>query len=750
MRFSRLLLASVIVLTPVAAGTAQQAKQRYSSLGEALQSSGAMSGRGAPRNVIWLDGGRRFSFIATNPQTRQSEIRAYDPATGRDTLLFSGQGLTFPATTNPFQYDGFQWARDFKNIVFQANFQQLYRRSGTSDYYIYSLASKGLQLAGHGARTAELSPDGTMLGEERNGDMYVVDLATKKERRLTSDATEHVYNGHFDWVYEEEFGLPQAWNWSPDSRHIAFWQIDETKEPEIQISDFSGRHPSWDRIRIPQPGDTNPTARIGVLDSKSGKKVWLDPHQSGEYYIPRVYWTSRPDTLAMIVLNRKQNDMKLFFFDVRTGGSREVMNETSNSWIDVYDFYANVMDLMSFPSNSHEFFWVSDRDGYQHIYRYDYSGKLVQQVTKGAWSVTRIEGVDPAKQIIYFTGTNPTPLERQLWKIKFDGTGLERITTTPGRHTIDMAPNAQYFIDSYSSTAQPRQVELWSTTTGKLRTMEENAGTKQWLATHEYSPLELFSFTTSDGVKIDASMVKPVPFDPSKKYPVVFTIYGGPGSQGVYNQFDASGWKQWLAQKGYIVVDVNNRGTNNYGRDFMKVVYKQLGKYEAHDFAEAAKYLKTLPYVDGSHIAIMGTSYGGYSTMISMELYPDVFGLGMANSGVADWRLYDTIYTERYMSTLEDNVAGYAGGSVVENAPKLQGKLLMIHSMMDDNVHPQNTMQLLTAFTNAGKDIETRIYPPGRHGAAYNAESARLISEAQYTFLSRWLGRSSAAESVKP
>jgi dipeptidyl-peptidase-4 len=589
-----------------------------------------------------------------------------------------------------------------------------------------------------------------MLGEERNGDMYVVDLATKAERRLTSDATEHVFNGHFDWVYEEEFGLPQAWNWSPDSRHIAFWQMDDSKEPEIQISDFSGRHPQWDRLRIPQPGDTNATARIGVLDVKSGKKVWLDPHQSGEFYIPRVYWTSRADTLAMIVLNRKQNDMKLFFFDVNTGGSRQVMQETSSTWIDVYDFYAGVLDLMSFPEKSHEFFWVSDRDGFQHIYRYDYSGKLVQQVTKGSWSVARIEGIDPVKQIIYFTGTNPSPLERQLWRVKFDGTGLERITTTPGRHSIDMAPNAQFFIDSYSSTSQPRQVELWSTTTGKLRSMEENAGTKQWLATHEYSPLELFSFTTSDGVKIDASMVKPIPFDPSKKYPVVFTIYGGPGSQGVYNQFDASGWKQWLAQKGYIVVDVNNRGTNNYGRDFMKVVYKQLGKYEGHDFAEAAKYMKTLPYVDGSHIAIMGTSYGGYSTMISMELYPDVFGLGMANSGVADFRLYDTIYTERYMSTLDDNVAGYTQGSVVENAPKLQGKLLIIHSMMDDNVHPQNTMQLLTAFTNAGKDVEQRIYPPGRHGAAYNAESARLISQVEYDFLSRWLGRSSTGESVKP
>ncbi len=747
MRFSRLILVTLVILAP---SIGAQQKQRYSSLNEALQSSGAMSGRGAPRNVIWLDGGKRFSFIATNTQTRQSEIRAYDPATGRDTLLFSGQGLTFPATTNPFLYEGFQWARDFKNIVFQANFQQLYRRSGISDFYVYSLASRSLQLAGRGARTGELSPDGTMLGEERNGDMYVVDLATKNERRLTSDGTEHVFNGHFDWVYEEEFGLAQAWNWSPDSRHIAFWQIDETKEPEIQITDFSGRHPTWDRIRIPQPGDTNPTARVGVLDVKSGKKVWLDPHQSGEFYIPRVYWTSRADTLAMIVLNRKQNDMKLFFFDVNTGGSRQVMDETSATWIDVYDFYAGVQDLMSFPEKSHEFFWVSDRDGFQHIYRYDYSGKLVQQVTKGPWSVTRIEGVDPARQIIYFTGTNPSPLERQLWRIKFDGTGLERMTKTPGRHAIDMSPNAEYFIDSYSSTSQPRQVELWSTATGKLRSMEENAGTKQWLATHEYSPLELFSFTTSDGVKLDASMVKPIPFDPSKKYPVVFTIYGGPGSQDVYNQFDASGWKQWLAQKGFIVVDVNNRGTNNYGRDFMKVVYKQLGKYEAHDFAEAAKYLKTLPYVDGSHIAIMGTSYGGYSTMISMELYPDVFGLGMANSGVADWRLYDTIYTERYMSTLADNVGGYTQSSVLENAPKLQGKLLMIHSMMDDNVHPQNTMQLLTAFTNAGKDIETRIYPPGHHGAAYNAESFQLISEVEYGYLSRWLGRSSGAESVKP
>jgi dipeptidyl-peptidase-4 len=729
----------IALLVPAVVVAQPPAKQRLTSLTEAQQASAVLGGRGGPRRVVWLDGGNRFSFIGANAQSRRPEIRTYDPQSGRDTLLFTSEGLTLPGSTRPFDYVSFQFSRDFRNLVFQSNFQQLYRRSGTSDFYVYSLNPKSLQLAGKGARTAELSPDGTQLGEERGGDLYVVDLASRKETRLTSDATETLYNGHFDWVYEEEFGLAQAWNWSPDSRRIAFWQIDESKEPVVQLTDFSGRHETWDRIRIPQPGDTNPIAKIGVVDVKSGKRTWLVPDLKGEYYIPRVYWTSRADTLAVVTLNRRQNEMRLYFFDVNTGGARQVLRETSDAWIDVYDFYAGVQDLLSFPENSTEFFWLSDRDGFQHVYRYDYSGKLVKQVTKGAWSVTRIEGVDPASKTIYFTSTNPTPLERQLWSVKFDGTALKRITTTPGTHAINMSPNTKFFIDTWSSTTQPRQVELWSTTSGKLRTLEDNAPTKQWLATHDYAPTELAKVRTSDGTSLDVSLVKPTPFDPAKKYPVVFAVYGGPGSQGVYNAFGTSGWNQWLAQNGYVVVNVNNRGTNNYGRDFMKVVYKNLGKYEAMDFAETAKWLKTQPWVDGDHIAIMGTSYGGYSTMFTMEQYPDVFGVGIANSGVADWRLYDTIYTERYMSTLDDNTSGYTTSSVVENAPKLKGKLLMIHAMLDDNVHPSNTMQLLTAFTNAGKNVDLRIFPPGRHGSAYNGESSRIITETQWDFLQRWM-----------
>ena len=716
-----------------------QEKQRFATMDEALQSGAILNGRQGPRNVNWIEGGARFSYTDRDARTGIPTIRAYDPPTGKDTVLFSTTGVTFPGTSQPFSYDGFQWAQDSKHLVFQTNFQPIYRRSGISDFYIYSLADRSMQLATKGARTGELSPNGAMLGFERGGDMYVTTLSNHQEKRLTSDASEHVYNGHYDWVYEEEFGMAQAWKWSPDSRYIAYWQLNDSAEPEVQISDYSGLHQEWEKLRIPQVGDSNATVRIGIVNVATGQKTWLDTGERGEFYIPRIYWTSRPDTLAVITLNRPQNVMRLYFFDVKTGGRRDVMTETSKTWLDVYDFYAGVDDMMSFPENSHEFFWLSDRDGYQHLYRYDYSGKLINQVTRGNWMATRIEGSDAKSQTIYYTSTEVSPLQRQLYSVRFDGTGKRRITMTEGNHRINMSPNATYLIDRYSSLKQPTQVELWTAAGQKLRTMENNAATTTWLATHAYSPAEIFSFTTSDGTHIDGSMVKPIPFDPGKRYPVIFDIYGGPGSQQVYNSFAASGWTQWLAQQGYIVVGLNNRGTNNYGSAFMKVVYKQLGKYEALDFAEAARYLARQPYVDAKRVAITGTSYGGYSAVYTMEMYPELFPVGVANSAVGDWRLYDTIYTERYMSLLGDNLKGYLESAPIEQAAKMRGNLLIIHSMMDDNVHPQNTMQLLTALTNAGRDAEVRIYPPGRHGAAYNGQSSRLIRQVTEAYLRRYL-----------
>jgi len=730
------------VLFTLPAWLSAQDKARFASLQEAQRAGAALAGGSGPRNVNWIDGGRRYSFIARTDSGES--IRLADPATGRDSLLFQAQGLTFPDTTEAFAYQSFQWAQDSRHLVFQTHFQPLYRRSGTSDYYVYALGDRSLKLGARGARTAELSPSGALMGYERAGDLYVYDLGAGKETRLTDDATATKYNGHFDWVYEEEFGLAQAWSWSNDGRHIAYWQIDESPEPTIQFSDFAGSHPEWTSIRIPQPGDSNPTVKIGVVDVRTGQHVWLDPGESGEYYVPRIYWTSRPDTLAVLTLNRPQNRLHLYFFDVTTGGKRLVFSDSSDTWLDVYDFYAGVQDLMTFPAGRNEFLWVSDRDGWQHIYRYDYSGRLIKQVTRGPWSVVRIEGVDVPRGMIYYTSTAVSPLERQLYAVKFDGSGTRRLTTTTGTHQIDMSPDARYYIDRWSAVGQPRQVELWATGSRMLKKLEDNARVTQWLATHAYSAPELIRFTSSDSAQIDASVIKPWPFDSTRRYPMVFAIYGGPGSQQVYNSFSTSGWSQWLAQQGYIVVGVNNRGTNNYGRDFMKTTYKRLGYWEAHDFAATARHLATRSYADAARVAIIGTSYGGYSAVYTMEMYPDLFTVGIANSPVTDWRLYDTIYTERYMGLLPDNVAGYDSSSALKHASQIKGHLFLIHSMMDDNVHPQNTMQLLTALTDARIDAELRIYPPGHHGAAYNAQSSFLIQQAMTEFLARHLKGSGA------
>ena len=302
-----------------------------------------------------------------------------------------------------------------------------------------------------------------------------------------------------------------------------------------------------------------------------------------------------------------------------------------------------------------------------------------------------------------------------------------------------MAPGGRTFIDSWSNVGSHRQVELWSTAGKKLATLEDNAATTQWLTTHIYSPQHNFSFTTSDGVNLDAFVIRPPAMDSTRKYPVLISIYGGPGSQQVYNSWNSNGWYQWLAQQGYIVAGLNNRGSGNYSSQFMKMVYKDLGHWESNDFAELAKYLAKQPYVDGQHIGIQGTSYGGYSTVYAMLKYPDVFALGLANSPGTDWRLYDTIYTERYMGLLEADTMAYHRASTLPMAGNLKGHLLLIHSAMDENVHPQNTMQLLTALENAGKDAELRFYPPGAHGAAYNRASYFLITKQNTNEMCEWL-----------
>lgn len=715
--------ASLLALLAGSAGAQQPAKQRFATVEEALQAGGQLGGGNGPRSVNWIDGGLRFAYTIANPTTRAEEIRRYDPATLKDELLLDTREVKLPGSEQPLQYRSFQWAKDSKHLLFQTNFRPIFRRSGLADFYLYSVPEKSLALVAKDARTAELSPDGTMAGLERGGNLYVYDLAAKAERALTTGGNDSIFNGVFDWVYEEEFGMAQAWRWSPDSRYIAYWQTDERAVPIVQLTNYEGKWPSWMKVAFPKVGDPNPKVRIGVVDVKSGNTVWLERPDTTEEYVPRIYWTSDPNTLAMLTLNRAQNHARVWFYDVRTGQRRLALEETSKTWIDVFDFFGGVQDFLTFPAGTREFFWLSDRDGYQHLYRYGYDGKLINQVTRGSFMVTRVEAIDPKAKAVYYTSTEVSPLERQLYRVGFDGRGKRRLTTTAGTHAINMSPAGNYYIDRWSNTQQPRQVELWSVAPKKLTTFEQNAAVTQWVNTHAYSPVELFQFTTTDGVKLDGSMVRPPDYDPSKKYPVLLSIYGGPGSQQVFNEFATDGWEQYLAQQGFIVVGLNNRGSGNYSRDFQKQVYQQLGKWEAHDFAEVAKWLKTQPYVDGERIAIHGTSYGGYMTVFTLLQHPNVFRAGIANSPGTDWSLYDTIYTERYMGLLPESQAAYDASSAVKQAAKLEDYLLLVHSGLDENVHPQHTMQLITALLQAGKDAEFRFFPPGAHGAAFDFAS---------------------------
>ncbi|GAB3541812.1 S9 family peptidase [Spirosoma fluminis] len=715
-----------------------QTKQRYANLQEALFSAGQLNGSNGPRSVNWIEGGNKFSFI-----DGQSTIKSLTPKDQKEELVFDGSQLKFPGTDKAFAYGSFQWSKDSRNILFQSNFRPVYRRSGVSDYYVYSVANKSLKLVAKDAQTAELSPDGSKVGYERAGDLFVFDFTTQKETQLTNDAKPAFYNGRFGWAYEEEFGLAQAWEWSPDSKFIAFWQSDERQVPIYKLTDYKGFDEKYDSLPYPRVGDQNPTVRIGTIEIANRNKQWMKVElgRNGEPdgYIPRIYWTTQEGQLAVVHLNRKQNHLRLFMTNARTGEARQIMEEKSNTWIDVFDFFAGINHLLYFPAGTQEFYWVSDRDGYAHLYRYDYSGKLLNAVTSGKWEVTYVHHIDPKAKKVYFTSTEVSPMERHLFVADLDGKNKRRLTTVPGRHTVNFSPNGQYFIDRYSNVQTPTQVELRDTKGQLIKALDTNQKVKEYVAGHDYSPKELTSFTTSDGQAIDISIIKPFGFDPTKKYPVVMDIYGGPGAQSVYNDFATTGWHQWLAQSGYVVVSVNNRGSGGYGRDFEKIVYEKLGKYESRDFTEAAAYLAKQPWVDGNRMAIRGHSYGGYTSSYTMLTHPGVFKVSLVGAPVTDWRLYDSIYTERYMGLLPENEEKYKASAVSTYAKNLTGKMFIAHSTMDENVHVRNTFQLMNALEDAGKDADLRIYPPGAHGVSYNSASYVLLYQQYTTYLENFL-----------
>lgn len=727
-----LFMAALSVLTV----SAFPQKKQYASLEEALAAGRWLRGDPGPSDVRWIEAGDAYSFTRYNGSGR--EIWRYRVEDSAEDLLFSEAGHTFPGSDRPFSYRDLQWTRDYGHLLFQTNFRPVWRYSGNADYYLYSLKDRSLIPVVQDAFTAEVSPDGTMVGYGKEGDLFVFRMGGQSHTRLTHDGSEKFYNGRFGWANEEEFGLVQAWEWSPDSRHIAFWQTDEREVPVYRLTDFSGQHPDYLEIPYPKVGDPPPAERLGVIDVTTGDKKWLDLDPAGGY-IPRIYWTTRPGTLAVVWMNRTQDHLKLYFIDVINGGKKLVMEERSDTWIDIFDFFAGELHLFYFPENMHSFFWISDRSGFSHIYHYDYSGSLISQVTRGDFDVIGIKAIDPAGKKLWYLSTEVSPLERHLFSTGFNGKGKRQITTDDGNHSVDVSPGGKYFIDRWSTTDTPPQTVLRD---GRGRTVNLLAGhdrSSAHLEEYAYAPRVLFSFMTSDGRQIDGYYILPVDFDPAKTYPLLMDVYGGPGSQGVFNAFGTSGWHQYLSQRGFVVANINNRGNGGYGRDFEKVVHLQLGKWETRDFAEAAGYLSSMPWIDADRTGIMGHSFGGFSAGMSLLTHPGVFETGIVTAAISDHVNYDCILTERYMGLIGENREGYRESSLITHAGKLEGQMMLVHSLMDDNVHPQNTFQLATALIDAGKSFELKIYPPGAHGVAYDMNSRFLLYREYLDFLEKQL-----------
>ncbi|MEX2370038.1 MAG: DPP IV N-terminal domain-containing protein [Bacteroidales bacterium] len=729
-RISLLLVCIITITAPVHAQ-----KKTYESLSEALFSAGNLNGDSGPSNVVWTDGGSRYSFTKINEGAQ--EIWIHDIASGEETLVFSAAGKHME-NGDDFRYKSFQWAGDYKYILFQTNFNPVWRYSGNSDYYYYSLEENKLELVVEQAFTAEVSPDGSKLGFGKEGDLYMYLFDSGNIVRFTDDAENHFYNGRWGWAYEEEFGLVQAWKWSHDSKYIAFWQSDERHVPIYILTDFSGIHPEYMEVPYPKVGDPAPTVKIGVIDTESGEKGWVDFDLEGGY-IPRIYWTSEDNKLAIVYMNRPQDLVEVYMTDMVNQQPELVYREQSKTWIDIFDFFANELDHFYFPEGMDDFFFVSEKDGWAHIYMIAYDGSSVSQVTEGAFEVIGIKAIDPAKKTLYYVSTETSPLELNLYSIKFNGRGKKKLTTAKGNHRVDVSPDGKYYFDRYSSVDSPARV-VFSSTNGKInKDITNNSRVEQFLEEYAYAPKELFSFTTSDGITLDGFLVKPPDFDPEKRYPLLLDIYGGPGSQGVRNTFGTSGWHQWLAQQGYVIANVNNRGNGGYGSDFEKVVHKQLGKMEAADFVETVQFLAKNPWIDGDRMAIRGHSYGGFMSGYTMVNHPDVFKASIVAAPNSDHRLYDCILTERLMGLLEENEEGYINSAIATNAHKLEGKMLLVHSLMDENVHPQHTFQLVDAFIRAGKDVDLKIYPPGDHSVAFDMGSYILLMNQYTNFLEEHL-----------
>ena len=549
------------------------------------------------------------------------------------------------------------------------------------------------------------SPVGDRIAFVKKHNLYVLDVKNGFVRQLTRDGSETIYNGRLDWIYEEELAnrsTARSYEWSPDGKRIAYLRLDDGPVPEYPITNYLATHVSLVHERFPQPGDANPmpSLRVVAVDNPllQPSAIALDRKQV-EYFGPTFTWTPEGAAVCFLALNRAQTDVAVHRWSPRTGIDRVLFIEHDPYWV-------NSLEPPQFLKGGREFLWVSERDGWQHLYLYTAEGKLERQITHGAWMLDKpvfqdapLFQLDSAGNWLYFAATNPDPRERQLYRIHQDGSGMERITSEPGSHTLNLSPDGRFLVDQFSTPDAPPIGRLLNSNGTIAATIDAPANR---LADYALGKLEFLDVKAPDGVTLYGELLKPADFDPAKKYPVIVDVYGGPHVQTVQKQWDARRlYAQLLAQNGFLVWRLDNRGSWGRGLAWESVIFENMGKHELEDQLTGVEYLKSLPYVDASRLGIRGWSYGGYMTLYALTHAPDVFTCGAAGAPVTDWKFYDSIYTERYMRTPRENPEGYKSSSPLEAAASLRAKLLIIHGTSDDNVHMQNTINFLNALINA-------------------------------------------------
>ncbi len=609
----------------------------------------------------------------------------------------------------------YSFSSDEKMILIANNTNPIYRHSFTADYFLYNIETKELNKVLEQVQEPTFSPDGKKIAYAKGNNLFIYDIASQSNTQITTDGKKNsIINGITDWVYEEEFAFVRAFDWSKDSKKIAFIRFDETQVPEFSMSVFGKNlYPKIETFKYPKAGEKNSLVSLHLynVDSKITKNV--DLSQYHDFYIPRIEWSSDANILSAKILNRHQNNLDLLFVDGTTAATKVVLNEKSKSYIDFVD-----KDNLTFL-NDNRFICTSEKDGFNHIYLYDKTGKLINQVTNGNWEVTEYYGFDEKTNTVFYQSTEDGSINRAVFKIDLYGKYKVFLSQNVGTNSATFSPNFDYFINSFSTASQPTTYTLNDAKSGKqLQVIENNAALASQLKDYNLPQKEFFALKTEKGNELNAWIMKPKDFDSNKKYPVFMYQYSGPGSQQVDNKWNTSNdyWFMMLTQQGYIVACVDGRGTGYKGADFKKVTYKQLGKYEVEDQIDAAKVIGNYSYVDKSRIGIWGWSYGGFMSSNCILKGNDIFKMAIAVAPVTNWRFYDSVYTERYMQTPQENPNGYDDNSPINFVDKLKGKSLLIHGSGDDNVHVQNTMQMMEALIQANKQFDSQIYPDKNHG----------------------------------